>query len=88
MVLNGMQNVVKDYNNQTGNAHDRRKRYGTSAKLHLFRYADDFIILSPLSHQLEEVLPSINEFLKTRGLEISQKKTKIVSIHEGFDFLG
>lgn len=85
MVLNGMQNVVEDYNNQTGNAHDRRKRYGTSA---IFRYADDFIILSPLSHQLEEVLPSINEFLKTRGLEISQKKTKIVSIHEGFDFLG
>lgn len=87
MVLNGMQNVVEDYNNLI-TAHDRRKRYGTSASLHLIRYADDFIILSPLSHQLEEVLPSINEFLKTRGLEISQKKTKIVSIHEGFDFLG
>ena len=30
----------------------------------------------------------INEWLKTRGLEISEKKTKIIHLTEGFDFLG
>jgi RNA-directed DNA polymerase len=36
----------------------------------------------------EQVAPVIESFLKERGLELSQEKTKITHIEEGFDFLG
>ncbi|KGE12643.1 group II intron reverse transcriptase/maturase [Sphingobacterium deserti] len=58
-------------------------------KIHLVRYADDFIITGTSKEQLEnEVLPLIKEFLSERGLELSMEKTKITHITEGFDFLG
>jgi RNA-directed DNA polymerase len=53
------------------------------------RYADDFIITSHSRELLEkEIKPAITAFLKERGLELSQDKTKITHIKEGFDFLG
>ncbi|MBT9148087.1 MAG: hypothetical protein DDT32_01857 [Syntrophomonadaceae bacterium] len=36
----------------------------------------------------EEIKPAIENFLKERGLELSQEKTRITHIEEGFDFLG
>lgn len=35
-----------------------------------------------------KVKPQVESFLKERGLELSQEKTKITHIDEGFDFLG
>jgi RNA-directed DNA polymerase len=35
-----------------------------------------------------EVKPIVEEFLKERGLELSQEKTRITHIEDGFDFLG
>jgi RNA-directed DNA polymerase len=35
-----------------------------------------------------KVKPVVESFLKIRGLVLSEEKTKITSIHEGFDFLG
>lgn len=35
-----------------------------------------------------EVKPAIADFLIERGLELSQEKTKITHINDGFDFLG
>lgn len=58
-------------------------------KIHLVRYADDFIITSASKTLLEnEVKPLVTRFLTTRGLELSQEKTRITHITEGFDFLG
>ena len=58
-------------------------------KVHISRYADDFIISGSSKELLEnEVKPLITDFLKVRGLELSQEKTKITHISEGFDFLG
>jgi len=58
-------------------------------KVKLIRYADDFIITGRSKEQLEtEVLPLIKEFLAERGLSLSQEKTKITHITDGFDFLG
>ncbi|KAA8476849.1 RNA-directed DNA polymerase [Arcticibacter tournemirensis] len=58
-------------------------------RVHLVRYADDFIITGTSKEQLEnEVMPLVKEFLAVRGLELSQDKTKITHITEGFDFLG
>lgn len=58
-------------------------------KINLIRYADDFIITGHSQELLEkQVKPLVEEFLKIRGLELSQEKTRITHIEKGFDFLG
>ena len=55
----------------------------------LTRFADDFIITGKSQELLEnEVKPLITVFLKERGLQLSEGKTRITHINEGFDFLG
>ncbi len=61
----------------------------TNLKVNMIRYADDFIITGGSKELLEnEVKPLLTDFLKVRGLELSQEKTKTTHIDEGFDFLG
>ena len=58
-------------------------------KVHFVRYADDFVITGASKALLEKkVRPLVAEFLKERGLELSEEKTRIVHITEGFVFLG
>jgi RNA-directed DNA polymerase len=58
-------------------------------RLHVVRYADDFVITGYSKEFLEhEIKPVVEEFLAVRGLTLSQEKTKITHIEEGFDFLG
>ncbi len=58
-------------------------------KVHLVRYADDFIVTAVSKETLEaEVKPLIESFLRERGLELSTEKTRITPVAEGFDFLG
>jgi RNA-directed DNA polymerase len=58
-------------------------------KVHLVRYADDFIITGTSQVLLEyEVKPLVAHFLAERGLELSHEKTRITHIDNGFDFLG
>ena len=57
-------------------------------KVHLVRYADDFIITGRNKEALEEIKPLVVDFLKERGLTLSEEKTKITHIDDGFDFLG
>ncbi len=58
-------------------------------KIHIVRYADDFVITGSSKEILENtVLPLIEQFLQIRGLQLSQEKTIITSIYKGFDFLG
>ncbi len=53
------------------------------------RYADDFIVTANSKALLEDaVIPKINAFLKVRGVQLSEQKTKITHISDGFDFLG
>lgn len=52
------------------------------------RYADDMVIFLRPSDDAEEILERINQFLKDRGMNVSEKKTKITAATEGFDFLG
>jgi RNA-directed DNA polymerase len=54
----------------------------------MIRYADDFVITGTTKEVLEEARELMVEFLKDRGLTLSEEKTKIVHIEEGFDFLG
>jgi RNA-directed DNA polymerase len=65
----------------------RRKRQ--SNKVHLVRYADDFMITGTSKELLRvEVQPLVAHFLKERGLELSHEKTSITHVDDGFDFLG
>src|SRR5439155_18994976 len=58
-------------------------------KVHLVRYADDFIITGTSKGLLrEEVQPLVAHFLNERGLELSHEKTNITHGENGFDFLG
>ena len=60
-----------------------------SFKVNLTRYADDFIITADSKKVIEEeMLPFVRSFLSERGLVLSEEKTKITHIDQGFDFLG
>ncbi len=66
-----------------------RQRFKNRRKVNLVRYCDDFVITGASRTLLEnEVKPLVSQFLKERGLELSEEKTRIVHIDEGFDFLG
>lgn len=52
------------------------------------RYADDFIITANTKEIAEELKETVSQFLKERGLILSEEKTMITHIDESFDFLG
>jgi RNA-directed DNA polymerase len=82
MTLDGLQKFLLE-------RFPRKSSEKEQMKVNLVRYADDFIVTAKTKEILEEeVLPLIQEFLRERGLELSQEKTKITHIDEGFDFLG
>lgn len=56
-------------------------------KVNLIRYADDWIITAESREVAEQVKAAIADFLGERGLSLSEEKTKIVHINDGFDFL-
>lgn len=75
MTLDGLQKAIND-------VAPRR------SKVYFVRYADDFIISAKSKELLEEkILPAIRSFLSERGLRLSDEKTRITHIDEGFDFL-
>jgi RNA-directed DNA polymerase len=83
MTLDGLQRTAKKsvpWNMPHSNA-----RTG----VHVIRYADDFVITGKTRELLEmRVKPAITSFLKERGLALSEEKTGIIRIDDGFDFLG
>jgi len=65
------------------------RKFRRQDKVHMVRYADDFIITGNSKELLEnEVKPLVEKFLSIRGLELSPEKTSVTHIDEGFDFLG
>jgi RNA-directed DNA polymerase len=84
MTLDGLETILKE-------KYKRKNINGKVfyPKVNLVRYADDFIITSRSREVLEqEIKPLVEEFLQVRGLTLSEDKTKITHITEGFDFLG
>ena len=58
-------------------------------KVNVVKYADDFIITGASKEVLEtKVKPAVVAFLAERGLELSEEKTRITHIDDGFGFLG
>jgi RNA-directed DNA polymerase len=58
-------------------------------KIHLIRFADDFIATGSSQTLLETaVKPRLESFLAERGLRLSPEKTRVTTLQTGFDFLG
>ncbi|AGK96615.1 group II intron reverse transcriptase/maturase [Clostridium pasteurianum] len=87
MALDGMQKALSDrfHTNKLGRVDNR---FQIANKVYLVRYADDFIVTAATKEIAEEAKELIREFLQTRGLELSEEKTKITHINDGFDMLG
>lgn len=82
MALDGLERALQDMFPST-------TRKGQQAKVHLVRYADDFVISGVSKDILERtVKPLVEAFLQERGLQLSESKTSITSLAKGFDFLG
>jgi len=59
------------------------------ATYRLVRYADDFVVMvSGTRQQVEALKEEVATVLSPMGLRLSEEKTTIVHIDEGFDFLG
>jgi RNA-directed DNA polymerase len=54
----------------------------------LVRYADDLVALCHSRQQAEQVKARLAAWLAPRGLAFNKDKTRIVTLDEGFDFLG
>jgi RNA-directed DNA polymerase len=78
MALDGLEDLVVPASRSRGRS-----------KLHVIRYADDFIITGKSPAILEhDVRPQVEQFLAQRGLQLSTEKTRISHIGQGFNFLG
>jgi RNA-directed DNA polymerase len=84
ITLNGLEAGLQTFlRNELGT------RKAAGVKVHAVRYADDFVVTGASQEVLEAVVkPWIVEFLRERGLKLSEAKTRVVHIAEGFDFLG
>jgi len=52
------------------------------------RYADDMVIILKPEDDADAILERISEFLAQRGMNVSERKTKLTATTDGFDFLG
>ena len=58
-------------------------------RVHTIVYADDLIVTGKSRELLEQaVLPEVRKFMHERGLTLSEEKTVITHLKDGFDFLG
>src|SRR3989441_7366547 len=82
LTLDGLEAKLREKYPKASNA-------SRKAKANLVRYADDFIITGSSKEVLEkEIKPLVEQFMKERGLQLSQEKTQITQMTAGFDFLG
>ena len=88
IALDGMERLF-GCENQQAKTINPAKRKGNNKGLQLIRYADDLVLSAPSKEVLEEyAIPKLQAFLQDRGLELSEAKTRIVHVDEGFNFLG
>ena len=87
MALDGMQEMLANHFDLSAKGEVSAFVHNKS-KVNLVRYADDFIVTAATKEIAEEAKELIREFLKTRGLELSEEKTAITHINDGFDMLG
>jgi RNA-directed DNA polymerase len=61
----------------------------TGSRVNFIGYADDFVITGSSKEVLvNDIKPQLMAFLQERGLTLSEEKTHVTHINDGFDFLG
>lgn len=89
LTLDGLERLLRERFKARHGPGPRGRKLWHNPRVHLIRYADDFVITGRSREQLEtEVRPLVEAFLRERGLTLSPEKTKITHVSEGFDFLG
>jgi 5-methylcytosine-specific restriction endonuclease McrA len=76
IALNGIESIHK------------YKDSGGKIKEPSIRYADDMVVIIRPQDDAKAILERISEFLAVRGMKVSEKKTKLTTTTDGFDFLG
>lgn len=87
MALDGLQKKLAETFDisRTGRISERAHKRN---KVNFVRYADDFIVSAATKEIAEEVKIVIRDFLNIRGLQLSEEKTLVTNINDGFDLLG
>ena len=86
VALNGLEKAIKEKAAEVVKSVLGRRG---NPKVHVVRYADDFIAVAPSKKMLRVLMPTIEKFLFERGLEISKDKSSIFNIWESeVKFLG
>lgn len=80
MVLDGMQEYIFERLYPDGADRDY-------ADGNLIRYADDIIVMARTEETAKKIRRIVTEFLGERGLELSEEKTHIINIADGFDYM-
>lgn len=85
MTLDGLERILRK------KFPEQRREAGKTVydQINFVRYADDFIVTGKNPEILhDKVMPLIKDFLAERGLQLSEEKTVVTHINNGFDFLG
>lgn len=80
IALHGMEDLL-------GIKYNRQGRFLKGCSV-LVRYADDFVVFHETREGCEEAKQKLQSWLALRGLELSESKTQIRHLTEGFNFLG
>jgi RNA-directed DNA polymerase len=88
MTLDGIDKLLADKYHIKRKSGRTNNDHAAKYKVNFVRYADDFIVTANTEEIAKEVKELIKDFLKDRGLELSDEKTLITHIDNGFDFLG
>ena len=85
IALNGIESIHRYHKD---NCRITKKTLEENIRYPSVRYADDMVIILRPEDDAIEILERISEFLRKRGMKVSQKKTKVTAATDGFDFLG
>jgi len=91
MLANAALTALDDYCQETFGKLTRltKERGGSYIQNPIIRYADDWVLVCSSSQEAIDIKERIAIFLKDNiGLELSDEKTRITHISEGFNFLG
>ena len=86
MTLDGIEGKIKEkyWTNKKGTIDSDYNKH----KVNYTRYADDFVVTAESKEILLDIKHIIEDHLRQRGLTLSEEKTLITHIDQGFDFLG
>ncbi|MEH1998776.1 MAG: reverse transcriptase domain-containing protein [Nostoc sp.] len=88
IALNGIESIHRYHYNYKRGYRITDKTSDSDITEPSVRYADDMVIILRPEDDATEILERISEFLRKRGMNVSQKKTKVTAATDGFDFLG